>query len=325
MDWGCASAHLWQYERLVATLSQEQRSLLMRGMGAFAAVLVVLLIAGTFADYQVAQAVYAPGNPFVIFVSTLGLFPMCYPACLLLGVLVQRSYASQKPQLLRIAGAVVCVALALLFGALITRAVLSTLEGFGGIFGYEPPESVRLGIGAVVGGILCALGFNAGKANDAKDLARGVLLVIVVLVVSFLLVEIVKNYMARPRPRLLFAGYEGIEFCPWYQKCAGAADFMATYGIEKDAFKSFPSGHSLQAAALLTAFWGLSLVYPRLREKLGLVLVVGIIFALAVMACRMILGAHFLSDVSMGALVSVIAFLILMALQKPRQQQAGDE
>ena len=66
----------------------------MRGMGAFAAALVVLLIVGTFADYQVAQAIYAPSNPLVIFVSTLGLFPMAYPACILLGVLAQRSLAS---------------------------------------------------------------------------------------------------------------------------------------------------------------------------------------------------------------------------------------
>lgn len=294
--------------------------LMMRGMGAFAAVLVVLLIVGTFADYQIAQAVYAPDNPVVVFISTLGLLPMCYPACFLLGVLVERSLASRKPQLLRIAGAVLCVALAMLFGALITRAVLSTRDGFGGMFGAEPPELVRAGIGAVVGAALCALGFRAGKANDAKDLARDTIVVIVVLVGSFLLVEIVKNFMTRPRPRLLFAGYEGIEFCPWYQKNSSAAEFMAAYGIGTDAFKSFPSGHSVQAAAIFTAFYGLSLVYPRLREKLGLVLVIGIIFTLVVMACRMILGAHFLSDVSMGALVSVIAFLVLMALRKPRQQ-----
>ena len=54
-------------------MRQEQRSLLIRGMGAFAAVLVVLLAVGTFYDYQIAQAVYAPDNPLVIFVSTLGL------------------------------------------------------------------------------------------------------------------------------------------------------------------------------------------------------------------------------------------------------------
>ena len=305
----------------MGALSQEQRTLIIRGMGAFAAVLVILLLAGTFYDYQIAQAVYAPDSPLVIFLSSLGLIPMAYPACLLLGVLAQRSLVSQKAKLLRIAGAGLCVVLALLFGALITKALLSTLEGFGGMFGCEPPELVRMGIGAVVGAGLCAVGFGAGKANDAKDLARNVLIVVVVLAATFALVEIVKIFMARPRPRLLFAGYEGIEFCPWYQAFPGAEEFMAAYGIEKDAFKSFPSGHSLQAAALLASYYGLSLVYPRLRQRLGLVLAVSIVFALVVMSCRMVLGAHFLSDVSVGALLSVIAFLVLMALQKPAQQE----
>ena len=40
---------------------------MMRGMGAFAAVLVVMLGVGTFADYQIAQAIYTPDNPFVIY------------------------------------------------------------------------------------------------------------------------------------------------------------------------------------------------------------------------------------------------------------------
>ncbi len=292
----------------------------MRGMGAFAAVLVALLIVGTFADYQIAEAIYTPDNPLVIFVSTLGLFPMVYPACFLMGVLAQCSLASKKAPILRIAGAVLCVVLAVLFGALITRAVLSIRDGFGGIFGAEPSLLVRMGIGGAIGAVLCALGARAGKASDAKDLARGVLLVVVVLVVSYVAVEIVKNFMSRPRPRLLFAGYEGIEFSPWYQRSSGTEEFMAAYGIEKDAFKSFPSGHSVQAASFLAAFYGLSLVYPNLRQKLGVVLAVEVVFTLTVMACRMILGAHFLSDVSVGAFVSVVAFLILVALQKPTQQ-----
>ena len=181
--------------------------------------------------------------------------------------------------------------------------------------------AARMGIGVVVGAALCALGYNAGKANDAKDLARQVLLVILVLVVSYVVVEIVKNFMTRPRPRTLFAGYAGIEFSPWYQRTSGAEDLMATYGLEKDAFKSFPSGHSVQVAAFLAAFYGLSLVYPSLRQRLGIALVVEIVFALVVMSCRMILGAHFLSDVSTGALVSVIAFFVLMAWQKHAARQ----
>lgn len=303
-------------------VSQKQLSLLTRGMCAFAVLLVVLLTVGTFMDWRIAQAIYTPDNTLVIFVSTLGLFPLVYPACLLLGVLVQRSLASQKPPILRIAGAILCAVLAMLFGALITRSVLSIRDGFGGLVGSELPTLARLGIGVVVGAALCAAGYSAGKRNDAKDLARRVLIAVVVLAASYLVVEIVKNYMARPRPRVLLAGYDGIEFCPWYQKSSGAEGFMAAYGLEKDAFKSFPSGHSAQVAAFLSAFFSLSLVYPSLQQKLGIALAIEIVFALVVMSCRMILGAHFLSDVSTGALVSVIAFLILMALQKriPQQQ-----
>ena len=297
-------------------LDKKYHALLMRGMSAFAVLLVVMLAIGTFADYQIAQAIYTPDNPFVIFVSTFGLFPMVYPACFFLGVLMQRSLASQKSPAQRIIGAVVYAALALLLGTLITRAILSIRDGFGGIVGGELPTLVRMGIGAVIGAALCTLGFKAGKANNAKDLARRVLIVLVVLIVSYVAAEIVKNFMVRPRPRVLLAGYEGINFCPWYQKNSGVEQFMSAFGLERDAFKSFPSGHSVQAAAFLSAFYGLSLVYPSLRQKLGVALVVEIVFALVIMSCRMILGAHFLSDVSMGALVSVIAFLILLTLDR---------
>ena len=302
-------------------MSQEERTLLMRGMGAFAVALAVMLAMGTFVDYQVAQAIYAPDNPLVIFVSSLGLVPMAYPACLLIGVLLQRSLASQKPQALRVAGAVLCVALAMLLGALATMALLSVRDGFGGLVGAELPAFARMGIGIAIGCGLCALGFGAGKANDAEDLARRVLMVVVVLLASYVVVEIVKNFMARPRPRVLFAGYDGIEFSPWYSRSSGTEGFMAAYGLEKDAFKSFPSGHSLQAAFFIAAFYGLSLVYPGLKQKLGIALAVEIVFALAVMACRMILGAHFLSDVCAGALVAVIALLVLLMREGRRPRR----
>ena len=306
-------------------MDQKQRKYLMYGMGGFAVALVALLIVGTFADYQIAQAVYAPNNPLVIFVSTLGLFTLAYPGCFFLGVLAQRSLVSKKPPVLRVAGVVLCVVLAMLFGALITRSLLSMRDGFGGIVGAELPTIASLGIGAVVGAGLSALGFNAGKGNDAKDLARRMLVLVVVLIASYVAVEIAKNFMARPRPRVVLAGYEGIGFSPWYQKSSGTEELMATFGLERDAFKSFPSGHSAQAAALLASFYGLSLVYPGLQKRLGIVLAVEIIFALTIMSCRMILGAHFLSDVSMGALVSVIAFLIVMALLGRKARQSAPD
>ncbi len=291
-------------------------------MWGFAALLVVLLAVGTFADYQIAQAIYAPDNPTVIFISSLGLIPLVYPICFLLGVLAQRSLVSQKTQIVRIAGVVLCVLLAAIAGALITRSLLSIRDGFGGLTGTELPSLARAGIGCVVGIALCALGYSAGKKNDTKDLARRVIVVVVVLVASYLVLEVVKNVMARPRPRTLFAGYEGIVFSPWYSQTFGIEQFMETYGLEKDAFKSFPSGHSLQAISLLATFYGLGLVYPSLRQKLGIMLAVEFVFGLTIMFCRMVLGAHFLSDVSVGALVGVIAFLIMFTQLERKPQKS---
>lgn len=113
-------------------------------------------------------------------------------------------------------------------------------DGFGAMAGAELPTSVRLGIGAVAGAILCALGYRAAKANDAKELARGVIMVVAVLVISFLVVEVVKNLMARPRPWLVFEGYEGIVFTPWYSQTSGAGELIATLGLDKSVFNSFP-------------------------------------------------------------------------------------
>ncbi|MBQ9020784.1 MAG: phosphatase PAP2 family protein [Eggerthellaceae bacterium] len=306
-------------------MKQEQSSLLIRGMSVFAVALVAMLVAGTFADYQIAQAVYTPSNPLGIFFSSLGLLPMAYPACFFLGVLVQRSLTNQKSQVLRIVGAVLCVVFAMAFGALVTRALLSVRDGFGGMAGGELPTMVRLGIGVAVGAGLCAFGYSAGKNNDAKDLTRKLVIVLVALVASYAFIELVKNFIARPRPFAVLAGYDGLEFCPWYQKSSGVKEFMATFGLERDAFKSFPSGHSMQAAAFLISFLGLSFVFPSLREKLGIALAIEIVFTLAVMSCRMIVGAHFLSDVGVGALISVIAFLIVMKLNRDPYTAATHE
>ena len=81
----------------------------------------------------------------------------------------------------------------------------------------------------------------------------------------------------------------------------------------------------MQAAAFLISFLGLSFVFPSLREKLGIALAIEIVFTLAVMSCRMIVGAHFLSDVGVGALISVIAFLIVMKLNRDPYTAATHE
>jgi membrane-associated phospholipid phosphatase len=97
---------------------------------------------------------------------------------------------------------------------------------------------------------------------------------------SGLAVDVLKFTFGRPRPKLLFA--------------SGVFDFE-WLGLRPDHW-SFPSGHSATIVALLTGLW---LLWP--RHALFYILA-GTIVALS----RVVVGAHYLSDVFAGGLVAVL-------------------
>jgi len=105
---------------------------------------------------------------------------------------------------------------------------------------------------------------------------------------SGLIVDLLKVVFGRARPKLLYL--------------AGTYDFTWV-GLGAN-YWSFPSGHAATAAALMTALWCL---WP--RHVLFYVLL-----AAVVAASRIVIGAHYLSDVVMGAFVAVLTTRALAAL-----------
>ncbi|MBV9860460.1 MAG: phosphatase PAP2 family protein [Alphaproteobacteria bacterium] len=100
------------------------------------------------------------------------------------------------------------------------------------------------------------------------------------LALSGLLVDLLKLVCGRTRPKLLFAsdayGFTGVALHPDHW--------------------SFPSGHAATVAALMTALYCL---WPR---HLLFYLAVGALVAF----CRVVTGAHYLSDVLMGAAIGAL-------------------
>ena len=124
--------------------------------------------------------------------------------------------------------------------------------------------------------------------------------------------EIIKGFMHRPRHRTIVLGYEGIEFQPWYLPFHGHKELTEMYQLSSDAFKSFPSGHCIQTGAAVISFYGLAALYPALRSKWGVVTVVFIALVLCVPISRLVLGAHYLSDVAVGIVLSALAGIYLL-------------
>jgi lipid A 4'-phosphatase len=108
---------------------------------------------------------------------------------------------------------------------------------------------------------------------------------------SGLAVDIVKVVAGRARPKLLFSN--GDYFFGWW-------------GAQSD-FWSFPSGHTANAVAVALA---LSMIWPQCRTLAA-------IFAVLVATSRIVITAHYVSDVVMGAFLAfaIVTYIRLVFAQ----------
>lgn len=130
------------------------------------------------------------------------------------------------------------------------------------------------------------------QANRALFLFAGI-------AVSGIAVNLIKVLAGRLRPKLLFEA-DIYGFAP------------LSIGYE---YNSFPSGH---AATVFALAWALAFLFPRLRFAL-------FTSAALIGLSRLIVGAHFLSDVVAGAYVGVITVVLLSGFAGRRNLPLYDD
>jgi lipid A 4'-phosphatase len=149
-----------------------------------------------------------------------------------------------------------------------------------GPFGLALPYLIVFGVAFAAlrwGGNLPSMAPWAARMREA---ARIPAFLFASVALSGILVDVLKVIVGRPRPKLLFA--------------AGSYEF-SWIGLSADHW-SFPSGHAATAAALAAALWCL---WPQ-------PLLFYIVGAALVAASRVVMGAHYLSDVVMGGVIGVL-------------------
>ena len=85
---------------------------------------------------------------------------------------------------------------------------------------------------------------------------------------------------------------------------------IANYGIHKDNFKSYPSGHTAEASIVLVAFTFLPLANKKFEKYQLPLFLGGCALVLLVALARILAAAHFLSDVSFGATIVITLVFI---------------
>ena len=244
---------------------------------------------GTFFDHPIAAAIFSGGNIPALIVSSLGIYVFCGAFSFYFGAALS--------QALKVANdfkRTIYSTFIIFFGVIVMTIAggsLLDINNLGGIF----PE-VRRTIPQMIIVFLfvflpiAVLGFFLGRRNNDPTLGRRIVLILNCMAVMFIIYEIIKTGLPRPRFRLIQEHIDGVDFHAWYDPIKNKDELIETFGIYSDNFKSFP----------------LAAVVPALRKKLKALFVAGFVFGFLVLASRMVLGAHFLSDVSCGGFIASV-------------------
>lgn len=275
----------------------------------------VLLLTGTFFDEQIATALFSPDNTLIKFVTSTGVFPFFSFAVFFMGVVCQKLISSDIKKPLKISLCIICIVAAIFVG-FIGAGSLFDKDCLGSIY----PQLNRnipaiAGLSVVTVPLLILAGFKLAGRSEDSALVKRVVCVLILLAVSYALLQIFKGTFNRPRYRIVAAGYEGIGFIPWYTPFTRAKEYIELYGIDKGELRSFPSGHSLLSMAVVYILPSLSWFFVKLRDRKLVLSIAGLVFSMIIMFTRMILGAHFLSDVSFGAMIGSVLALLYTVIQ----------
>lgn len=273
-------------------------------------VLLIGLFIGSIFDHKINEAIFDLKNPFGLVVSSFGMIPEYGTLAFFGGVLAYLTFKGENkfPTWLKILFGILSVAL---FGAatyFLGKDVFS-INGF-----YN--EKLHPWLGCIIMGVLMIpvwyLGFWMGKKNTNPRLWIAILIAAAVIFVALVPgVTLFKAIMHRPRYR--FAVADGhVLFHSWWERCGDYKEIIANSNgaLTNEEFNSFPSDHS--AATICGMIWlaFLPLIDNRLMKHQIWLFYAGFAWSLVVMSARMVVGAHFLSDVCFGALIALICFYI---------------
>ena len=202
--------------------------------GAFLA----LFIVGTFVDLQLNQQLFSDKNMFGLAVSaispSISYGPLAICGGGFLALFLRKEYNKWFRAFFMI-GFLACLGCAVYFAG---------LEYFS-VNGFYWVSQKYLGyiIAIPAEASFSFVGYLLFKKCEQKNIWIFIVVFVAAFSVALLAgVNGLKAIMHRPRYRSIQSTL--MPFYPWYEKCYYYQGYMQTYGLAKEEFKSFPSGHA---------------------------------------------------------------------------------
>ena len=180
---------------------------------------------------------------------------------------------------------------------------------------FKVPFVAAYGVGIAV---LCGaayLGYRLSKQSKDGELLKKVLILAAVSLVVLLLISSTKKIMCRPRFRFVLAMDNADYFRNWWQSGRALKASLAG-GAVSDEFSSLPSGHSAYSMFAIFLFPALADYVCALKKYKPYLFALGFIWWAATAFSRLTVGAHYLTDVTIAGLVTILAYALVAAVKK---------
>lgn len=273
-------------------------------------VFVITFIIGSFVDESLNAALFSKNNTFGLTMSAIGTIPG-YGVFAILGGGAFAFFMNKNYKLTLRICCLIFSFIGVLLGVHFSGREFFSANGF-----YQGPDFKWTLYGYLiilpVMLALAYLGYRLAKKSDNPNLWIVYLVLTIAIFFSLIPgVTALKTIFHRPRYRLL--DLTGLEFYPWWKPCKNYQELLETFdplGVTKEEFKSFPSGHAGATAISMMFAMVLPFVNRKYLKYQMPIFYGAFAWTLLVMFTRMLVGAHFLSDVSMGILLTLIFMMI---------------
>lgn len=281
----------------------------------------VLFLLGTFFDLQISKKTanvnageYFTRNGFVNFLEAFSELPVYVLIIFSVGI-CGGCLASKEKKVLK------TVYLTLTGILIFTVAIIGAyrmVNTLGEIYDFQEEAEKPLAIICyILTGVICvALEFwllfslSREKINELYYFCWAC---IVIVALSVVVTQALKLIWARPRFRAMVSLDDYSLFKGWYLPSFGKKNYGE---LGKDAFKSFPSGHCSFAATLIALAYLPRYIKMNKTAKY-FAFFTPVCYLLIVALSRIVAGAHFLTDVVAGSMLSVaIIFITFKVIKK---------
>jgi membrane-associated phospholipid phosphatase len=158
-------------------------------------------------------------------------------------------------------------------------------------------------------------GYLFSRKSNNKDLLSKAVFISVISIITMVVAMAIKEVMARPRYIFVLEMNDYKFFINWWENGHALKNSVGV-SVISEYFKSFPSGHSAYSMFAIFLFPFLA-KYNKTSQKNELILFIcGIIWWILTAYSRITNGAHYLTDVCFGGLITLISYLITVLIFK---------